>query len=57
MMLVKDDNSSKNCLNAIEQFIKVFQQKKSNALAEIKSLEENEKAEIEMKKARFKKSA
>ena len=57
MMLVKDDTSSKNCLNAIEQFIKTFQNKKSNALAEIKSLEENEKAEIEMKKERMKKAS
>ena len=57
MMLVKDDTASKNCLNAIEQFIKTFQNKKSNALAEIKSLEENEKAEIEMKKERIKKAS
>jgi hypothetical protein len=57
MMLVKDDTASKNCLNAIEQFIKTFQNKKSNALAEIKSLEENEKAEQDAKLERIKKAS
>jgi hypothetical protein len=57
MMLVKDDTASKNCLNAIEQFIKTFQNKKLNAEQEIKSAIENEKAEIEMKKARMQKAS
>jgi hypothetical protein len=57
MMLVKDDTASKNCLNAIEQFIKTFQNKKLNAEQEIKSAIENEKAEIEMKKARIQKAS
>ena len=57
MMLVKDDTASKNCISAIEQFIKTFQNKKSNAEQEIKSAIENEKAEIEMKKERMKKAS
>ena len=39
MMLVKDDTSSKNCLNAIEQFIKVFQQKKSDGNSALNKLD------------------
>ena len=57
MMLVKDDTASKNCLNAIEQFIKTFQNKKLNAEQEIKSAIENEKAELDAKKERMKKAS
>ena len=57
MMLVKNDTASKNCLNAIEQFIKTFQNKKSNAEQEIKSAIENEKAELDAKKERMKKAS
>jgi len=57
MMLVKDDTASKNCISAIEKFIKTFQNKKLNAEQEIKSAIENENAEIEMKKERMKKAS
>ena len=57
MMLVKDDTASKNCISAIEQFIKTFQNKKLNAEQEIKSAIENEKAELDAKKERMKKAS
>ncbi len=57
MMLVKNDTASKNCLNAIEQFITTFRNKKSNAEQEIKSAIENEKAEQDAKKERMKKAS
>ena len=53
----KDNIKMKNCYDAIENFVKVYQTKKQDSLLAEQQAIENEKAEIEMKKARFKKSA
>ena len=57
MLMVTDNTASKNCLSALDNFIKVYQSKKSDCEIAIKSAIENEKNEQIARQERMKKAS